>query len=308
MHKIEYPDSLKKCRLCPRKCAVDRIHGEPGYCGTGSGFSISSIFNHKGEEPVISGSKGICNIFFTGCNLKCIYCQNHQISRPDSTRNLKTLDEVIESILEIMDTGIHTVGFVSTSHVVPQVLAIIRALKERNLKPVIVYNTNGYERPEIIKQLEGLVDVYLPDFKYISPDLAKKYSDASDYPEFAGKAIKEMYRQKGSTLFTNDEGQAESGILIRHLVLPGHARESIKVLRFIAEEISTGIHLSLMSQYYPCDKAIGHPQIGRVLTKMEYQSVVEEMYRLGFRNGWLQDLDSYINYIPDFEKDEPFKE
>jgi len=308
MNKIEIPDSLKKCSICPRICGANRIYGHSGYCGTSTGFSISSIFNHRGEEPVISGLRGICNIFFTGCNLKCIYCQNYQISRPAVPKNEMILEEVTDRISEILDTGINTVGFVSTSHVVPQVIAIIHALHKMNLKPVIVYNTNSYERPEIIRQLEGLVDVYLPDFKYISPELAEKYSDAPDYPDFAVKAIKEMYRQKGSTLFTNDEGQAESGILIRHLVLPGHADESIKVLKFIAEEISTGIHLSLMSQYYPCDMAMGHPKIGRSLNKEEYELVVKEMHRLGFRNGWVQGMESFITYRPDFEKEEPFRE
>jgi putative pyruvate formate lyase activating enzyme len=306
VNSLLYPDSLKDCAICPRNCGIDRSK-KAGYCGTDDGFSISSVFIHRGEEPVISGPKGICNVFFTGCNLGCIYCQNFQISRPDSPKHKMELDELIERISEILNQGIEAVGFVSTSHVVPQIIAIINALHSKGLRPIIVYNTNAYERPETIKQLEGLVDVYLPDFKYISPALAMEYSGAADYPYYAGLVLKEMYRQKGSTLFTNAQGQAESGILIRHLVLPGHADESIKVLRYIAEEISCGLHLALMSQYYPCDKAIGHSIIGRELNKKEYKLVVDEMHRLGFRNGFIQSMDSSMSYRPDFDDFEPFR-
>jgi putative pyruvate formate lyase activating enzyme len=219
-----------------------------------------------------------------------------------------SLHEVINEISSVLSRGIDALGFVSTSHVVPQVLAIIHELHARSLRPVIVYNTNGYERPETIRQLEGLVDVYLPDFKYISPEIALEYSGAADYPCYAGLALKEMYRQKGSTLHLDSKGQAENGILVRHLVLPGHVDESIKVLRFIAEEISTGIHIALMSQYYPCDKALVHPKLGRELHRKEYEKVVNEMYRLGFRNGFIQSMDSYQSYRPDFDDFEPFKE
>jgi putative pyruvate formate lyase activating enzyme len=216
------------------------------------------------------------------------------------------LEQVIGRISEIMDKGIKAVGFVSASHVVPQVIAIIKAMHHQGLHPIIVYNTNAYEKPETIKKLEGLVDVYLPDFKYINPSIAQEYSDAIDYSDYATKSIKEMYRQKGSTLHINEEGYAESGILIRHLVLPGHTDESIKVLRYIAEEISTGTHVALMSQYYPCDKAISHPIIGHGLKKKEYKLVVDEFYRLGFRNGWIQGLESYRHYSPNFDEFEPF--
>jgi putative pyruvate formate lyase activating enzyme len=304
---FHYPNSLKNCRICPRDCGADRINGEPGFCGTDSGFSISSIFNHRGEEPVIGGEKGICNIFFTGCNLKCIYCQNHQISRPNSPKNPMKLNEIVDKISEIMNTGVDAIGFVSTSHVVPQILEIIKALHRNDLHPIVVYNTNGYERPETIKALEGLVDVYLPDFKYISSALSLEYSGAADYPIYASIALKEMYRQKGSSLLINEFGQAERGILVRHLVLPGHADESISVLKHIAHEISTGIHISLLAQYYPCDKAIGHPKLGNELKQSEYEKVVEEMYRLGFRNGYVQGMDSNESYRPDFDNFEPFE-
>jgi putative pyruvate formate lyase activating enzyme len=300
-------NSLDNCHICPRNCEANRIGAEPGYCGTDAGFSISSIVNHRGEEPVIGGKKGICNVFFTGCNLRCIYCQNFQISRPNSPKTRMILDEVVDKISYFLYSGIDAVGFVSTSHVVPQIIEIIEALHSKGFKPIIVYNTNAYERPETIKALEGLVDVYLPDFKYITPELAKEYSGAEDYPYYASLAIKEMYRQKGSTLHTNEFGQAECGIVIRHLILPNHADESIKVLQYIANEISTGIHISLLSQYFLCDKAVGHPNLGHELRPEEYERVVSEMYQLGFRNGYVQDIESNNHYRPDFDEFEPFR-
>jgi putative pyruvate formate lyase activating enzyme len=217
------------------------------------------------------------------------------------------LNDLLDQVTGILSTGIPSVGFVSPSHVVPQVKAIINGLKNRGLSPVTVYNSNGYDKPETIRSLEGLIDVYLPDFKYHSPDISKEYSDAANYPVIAFKAIKEMYYQKGSTLAVNEAGRAENGLLIRHLVLPGHAEESKKVLQIIAEELSPGIHLSLMSQYHPAFTAMRHPVLNRSLYREEYESVVKEMESLGFRNGWVQDMDSNVNYRPDFSKEKPFE-
>ena len=300
---------LSRCTICPRECSVNRFEGHGGYCGTDAGMNIASICIHKGEEPVISGPGGICNIFFAGCNLHCIFCQNHEISHPagQEIRNIRTLDSVIGQVEKILATGIRTVGFVSPSHVVPQVKAIIRGLKSRGLNPITVYNTNSYDKPDVIDSLEGLIDVYLPDYKYVTPALAEEYSDAPDYPDVALKALKRMYFQKGSTLPLDIEGRAEGGMLIRHLVLPGKAEESKKVLRSIADELSAGVHLSLMSQYHPVPQVKGHSDLGRSLYKEEYEIVAEAMESLGFRNGWVQDMDSYHNYMPDFRKENPFE-
>ena len=274
-----------------------------------SGLNIASICIHRGEEPPISGPDGICNIFFAGCNLRCIYCQNHHISRPDGEclRPTSSLEQTIDQIEKILAAGIKAVGFVSPSHVVPQVKAIIRGLKKRRLRPITVYNTNGYDKPEVIESLEGLIDVYLPDYKYVTPGTSSDFSDSDDYPDVALKALKKMYFQKGSTLQLDEKGRAESGILIRHLVLPGHVEESKKVLRSIAEELSPGVHLSLMSQYHPVPYVKNHPVLNRALYKAEYESVVEVMESLGFRNGWVQDMDSYLNYRPDFRRENPFE-
>jgi putative pyruvate formate lyase activating enzyme len=216
------------------------------------------------------------------------------------------LNDLLDQVTGILSSGIPSVGFVSPSHVVPQVKAIISGLRNRGLNPVTIYNSNGYDKAETIRSLEGLIDVYLPDFKYRSPDISKEFSDAANYPVIAFKAIKEMYYQKGSTLAVNESGRAENGLLIRHLVLPGHAEESKKVLQIIAEELSPGIHISLMSQYHPTNAVIRHPVLNRSLYREEYESVVKEMESLGFRNGWVQDMDSNVNYRPDFSKEKPF--
>jgi putative pyruvate formate lyase activating enzyme len=299
---------LEDCTLCPRECRINRFKGGTGYCGADAGLNVASVCIHRGEEPVISGRDGICNVFFAGCNLNCIFCQNHEISHCTSLPNNREMDlnEITNKIIKILSGGIRSVGFVSPSHVVPQVKAIIMGLNSRGIKPITVYNTNGYDKRETIRSLEGLIDVYLPDYKYVSGNLAAEYSGASDYPETALKAIKEMYYQKGSTL-TIDDGHAENGLLIRHLVLPGHAEESKKVLHSIAEELSPGVHLSLMSQYHPTDSVRNHTMLNRSLYRSEYQSVVETMESLGFRNGWVQDLDSNVNYRPDFKKENPFE-
>ena len=300
---------LENCTICPRECEVNRFEGGLGYCRTDAGLNIASVCIHRGEEPVISGKDGICNVFFMGCNLHCLYCQNHEISSCTSIiRNTEmNLEEILEQIIKILSDGIPAVGFVSPSHVVPQVKAIIKGLNAHGYKPITVYNTNGYEKLETIRNLSGLIDVYLPDYKYVTKEIASEYSDALDYPETALKAIKEMYYQKGSTLATDENGRAENGLLIRHLVLPGRVEESKRVLNSIVEELSPGVHLSLMSQYHPTEQVRHHPLLNRALYKEEYEAVVETMEALGFRNGWVQDMDSNVNYIPDFSRENPFE-
>ncbi len=309
IYSIEEVNLLSSCTLCPRECGVNRFEGGTGYCRSDAGMNIASICIHRGEEPPVSGPSGICNIFFAGCNLRCIYCQNHDISRPgvEYARNFTTLEETLDAIEKIMSEDIKAVGFVSPSHVVPQVKAIIRGLNSRGLRPVTVYNTNSYDKPDVIDNLDGMINVWLPDYKYISPTLSKEFSDAPDYPEVALKALKRMYYQKGSTLPSDKEGRAENGMLIRHLVLPGHSDESKKILKSIADELSPGVHLSLLSQYHPTPYVSSHPELKRILYKSEYETVVETMEDLGFRNGWVQDMESYRNYMPDFRKEHPFE-
>ncbi len=297
------------CNDCPRACNADRKNGNYGYCNYGNSFQIGSVCVHKGEEPVLGGKEGICNVFFSHCNLQCIYCQNIQISKNIDTKidyNF-TIEETINIICEFLDKGCNYLGFVSPSHCLQQIIQIINALHKIGRKPIVVYNSNGYDKVESLKQLAGLVDIYLPDFKYADNKLASEYSGAGNYKEFALAAIKEMYYQKGSVLHTNDEGMAESGLIIRHLVLPGATENSKEVLRLIAEETSTNIHISLMSQYYPTENMKLYPPLNRCLLKEEYKAIINEMEILGFSKGWVQDMDSSRVYQPDFKKGHPFE-
>jgi putative pyruvate formate lyase activating enzyme len=302
-------EELRDCSCCPRNCHADRFSSKTGYCKSGTSFNISSICIHRGEEPAISGVDGICNVFFTNCNLQCVYCQNWQISKNRKERKSTemSLENIIREITSILDGGINMIGFVSPSHVIPQMKIIIDVLESIGYQPVKVYNSNGYDKPETIKSLEGIIDVYLPDFKYMDPEISSDYSDTADYPEVASLSLKEMYRQKGSVLHLADNGTAESGIIIRHLILPGHIENSRKVLRFIAEEISPRLHISLMSQYYPTPGVFCHPMLKRPLKQEEYETVVIEMNKLGFSYGWIQELDSRHDYRPDFKRKHPFE-
>ena len=299
---------LSHCTLCPRNCGADRFSEKLGFCKSDALFRISSVCAHKGEESVISGERGVCNIFFPHCNLQCIYCQNYDISRNEKGTLPEPMSygELIEEICSVLDHTENIVGFVSPSHYIPQMMAIIRGIKETGRNPKFVYNTNGYDKVETLKSLEGIIDVYLPDFKYTDADLARCYSQAGDYPEVASAAIKEMYRQKGSTLIVNDRGVAEWGMILRHLVLPNAVRQSIEALRYIAEEISPNLHISLMSQYYPTPLVKDHPHLSRTLSPGEYQQVVDALYELEFHRGWTQDMESQASYRPDFSNDQPF--
>ena len=302
-------DDLLDCAVCPHECHVNRFESANGICRSDASFNIASICIHKGEEPVISGPLGICNIFFTNCNLQCMYCQNHQISDTTISRQAfrMELPEIVKEITGLLDKGINLVGFVSPSHFVPQMKVVIEAVKQAGYSPKWVYNTNGYDRVETLRSLEGMIDVFLPDFKYMDPLLSRVFSKTANYPEKASAAIKEMYRQKGAALHLSDEGTAESGIVIRHLVLPGQVQNSLGVLRYIADEISPKLHISLMSQYYPTARVMGHKSLGRVLYRDEYLQVVNEMEKLGLDYGWVQGLDSKEHYRPDFEKGHPFE-
>jgi len=302
-------NSLRNCVLCPRECRADRFSGNFGYCRSDHHYNISSIVAHKGEEPPISGVNGICNIFFNHCNLQCLYCQNFQISCNTSAHSSKywSFEKILAAIQQQLDSGCKAIGFVSPSHQIPQMVSIIRAFENYRPKPVFVYNSNGYDKTETLKELEGMIDIYLPDMKYMDGDLSYKLSGAADYPEVSRKALKEMYRQKGAALHFSDEHHAESGMIIRHLVLPGYVQNSLDVLHFISEELSPKAHISLMSQYYPVHNAMKYENINRSLSKREYDIVLNEMDKLGLENGWIQQLESKDFYRPDFESEHPFE-
>ena len=298
------------CRLCPRDCGADRAGGELGFCRSGDGPNVAAVCRHRGEEPVVSGPLGACNIFFSHCNLQCLFCQNYQISRNDTPpgRAFSTLEQVATEVEKHLDQGVKTVGYVSPSHCLPQMKGIIRLLKERGRESVSVMNTNAYDRAEEIRRLEGVIDVYLPDFKYNLPVPARDYSAAEDYPQVARAALQEMFRQKSDRIRVGPGGYILSGLIVRHLVLPGEVENSLSCLRWIAAELSPSVHLSLMAQYRPTPAVASHPRLGRFLREDEYGLVIEEMEKLGFVNGWTQELDSRESYLPDFQRAEVFKD
>jgi len=301
---------LHHCCICPRQCGIDRFAGPTGFCRTDAGYGVSAVTLHRGEEPVLSGGTGICNVFFGHCNLRCRFCQNFQISRNEHRIKGadRSLQAIADEIMPLLDTGVRHLGFVSPSHMVPQMIAIIREVQRRGYRPVVVYNSNGYDRVETLRQLEEVVDVYLPDCKYQDPILAGKWSNAADYPAIAAQALTEMYRQKGNILHLDHAGMAVRGLIVRHLVLPGAVENSLAVLRFLADELSPRITLSLMSQYRPIAAVAGILPLNRRLRPDEYAQVVAKMECLGFSKGWVQDFASADCYNPDFERDLPFGE
>jgi putative pyruvate formate lyase activating enzyme len=270
-------------------------------------MEIAAICRHQGEEPVLGGKNGICNVFFAHCTMQCRYCQNYQISRNQlSHPNWKmSVEEAVRRISTILDQGVHYLGFVSPTHYIPHMLAIIEKVKA-HYSPIIVYNSNGYERVEILRALENHVDIFLPDFKYADNQLSLKYSATPDYFPVALQAIAEMYRRKGSMIYFDEQGLALKGMIVRHLVLPGFLENSIKVLETLAYEISQNIYLSLMSQYNPMENMGLTPPLDRCLTTAEYHTIVDKMQQLGFKNGWIQELDSSHHYSPDFCQPHPF--
>jgi len=304
----QFTEEFRNCTICPRECGSDRF-SDRGYCNSGAEIAVSSVCVHRGEEPPIIGDGGICNIFFSRCNLQCIYCQNSQISSVSENvvDHILDLKKVLDMIIPLLEKGAGAVGFVSPSHFVPIVKMIVAALRYRGYHPVFVYNTNAYEKVETIRELDDYIDVFLPDYKYADSTLAKNYSNAKDYPGVALAAITEMKRLKGTNLPLNENGYATSGVIVRHMILPNHVENSLEVLRRLAIEISPLLHLSLMSQYFPAHKVIDHPELGRVITSQEYEQVKSEMEKLGLSRGWWQEIESSDSYRPDFLNSHPFE-
>lgn len=292
---------LSECRLCGRRCGVNRLAGERGYCKAGQILEVASSCLHKGEEPVLTGGFGVGNIFLGRCNMKCVFCQNHSISQPEdntSSEWCSSAAELAEELLRFQKQGCPTAGFVSPTHYAPQIFEALSLAAESGFSLPLIYNTNGYDSMELLSLLDGMVDIYLPDFKYWNSDYGNIYSDTPDYPGTAKKSIKEMFRQVG-TLQTDAAGTAERGLIIRLLVLPGGIAGTEEVLRFIAKELGKDIFISLMSQYYPAHEASSYPPLSRKLRPEEYSVAVETLEELGFENGWVQDpVTSPDSYRP----------
>jgi len=271
---------LKECRLCPRECRVNRLNGEMGYCGARLELTISSAFPHFGEEPPLVGHFGSGTIFLTHCNLLCIFCQNYDISHMGRGEHI-TPPDMARTIIKLQGLGCHNINFVTPTHYVPQILASLSESIEMGLNLPIVYNCSGYESLEVIKLLDGVIDIYMPDVKYMDEKYSRRFSNALDYPEVIKKVLKEMHRQVGD-LTTNPEGIAERGLLIRHLVMPGGVASSEAALKFIAEEISIHSYVNIMVQYRPEYRAHEYPEINRRITHKEYIEAVQvaKKYRL----------------------------
>ncbi len=272
---------LAQCRVCPRDCAVDRLADKTGVCKTGRYARVSSYFPHFGEEDCLRGWRGSGTIFFAWCNLRCVFCQNFEISQEGV--GVETSPERLAAMmLELQAQGVHNINLVTPEHVVPQVLEALVIAVERGLRLPIVYNTSAYDSPESLRLLDGVVDIYMPDFKFWTPQLAQRYLKAKDYPEAARRAILEMHRQVGD-LVIDEHGLAQRGLLLRHLVMPGFLEETKAILRFVAEEVSLNTYVNLMDQYYPAGRvdAQHYAELNRRLTRSEYAEAVAYAQTLG---------------------------
>ena len=300
---------LLSCNICPRECGVNRLQNETKFCHSGYLPIVSSVCAHHGEEPVISGNRGSGTIFFGNCNMRCVYCQNYQISQNHKSKSLKemTPNDLAEQMLYLQNNlKCHNINFVSPSHFVPQIVKAVLQAIPLGLRLPLVYNTNSYDSVDSLKALEGIISIYLADIKYASDKWSKKLSKAHDYVEVSRAAIKEMYRQVGNMVL-NENGVAIKGLIVRHLILPNNLAGSEDSLKWLADEVSPKVAVSIMAQYYPAFKAPEIKGISRRITPKEYANVVRIVNELGLENGWMQKMDSSDNYLPDFAREgDPF--
>lgn len=306
---------LESCTICPKDCGNNRLNDEIAACYSGRLPIVSSYTAHFGEEPCLSGTKGAGNIFFGNCNLRCVYCQNFQISQTWKTqkKNEITHERLAEIMLELQERGCHNIGFVSPTHFVPQMARGILLAAEKGLKLPIVYNTNAYDSVEVLKLLDGIVDVYLPDLKYAEDWAGFEFSKVREYPKHARAALKEMFRQMGDELIYDETGLLKRGLVIRLLVLPNDMANIEENLRWIKSELSPKTAISLMAQYYATNKAATDPRyilLSRRISEGEWLNAVSLLEELGFEEGFLQEYESASYYYrPDFEdKEKPFKD
>ena len=327
-------NKLTDCCLCPRNCHVDRTQGKTGYCGQTDQIRAARAALHMWEEPCISGDAGSGAVFFSGCTLGCVFCQNHSIAAGNVGKTITT-ERLADIFLELQEQKAWNINLVTAGHYAPQVVYALTLAKKRGLSIPVVYNTSGYEKAETLRMFDGLVDIYLPDFKYITGNLAKKYSCAFDYPEVAKTALAEMVRQAGEARFeiisgeergqitteldtdvSYHDGQTkdvcdsdgvlermQKGVIVRHLILPGQVEESKKVIRYLYETYGDQIYISIMNQYTPMPGINArYPELGRKLTPQEYDEVVDYAIELGVENGFIQDGETAEeSFIPTFD-------
>lgn len=292
---------LSNCILCPRRCGANRTAGQTGYCGMSADILVARAALHMWEEPCISGDVGSGTIFFSGCNLKCVFCQNYSIALGDCGKKITTA-RLSEIFLELQQKGAANINLVTPTHYIPQIRETLLLAKENGLTLPIVYNTGGYESVEALQLLEGLVDIYLPDLKYFSTELSSAYSHAKDYFQVATGALTEMYRQVGAPVFDEGSGLMKCGMIVRHLVLPGQTKDSKKVLRYLHETYGDNIYISIMNQYTPLPHVAQIPELNRRITTEEYDKVVNFALRLGITNAFIQEGETAEeSFIPSFD-------
>ena len=296
-------EKLISCNLCPHNCKVNRLEGKIGRCKCNAKVKIALASLHYYEEPCISGKNGSGTVFFSNCNLNCKYCQNYEISQVGKGREIE-IEELAQIFLDQQEKGANNINLVTPTSYVYHIIEALDIAKKNGLKIPIIYNTNGYENLETIELLKGYIDIYLPDLKYYSNEIAKKYSGIDNYFEISTKAIKKMYEQVGVPIF-DEEGIIQKGVIIRHLVLPNHILNSKHILKWIKENMSNDVYVSVMAQYFPTYRAKEDELINRKLTKNEYKQIEEYLYSLDLKNGYIQELGKHEEeYVPNFSFEE----
>lgn len=291
---------LKSCTLCPRECKVDRTIGQTGLCGMTSKIKVARIAPHYYEEPPISGESGSGAIFFSGCNLKCIFCQNYNISTNNFGKEI-SINKLAQKMIELQNKKVHNINLVTPTHYIPQIRGAIKQAKKMGLTIPIIYNTSSYEKVESLKMLDGLIDVYLPDLKYFDDFLAIRYSKAPNYFNTAIDAIEEMYRQTGPVVL-DENGLIKKGLIVRHLMLPNQIEDSKKILEYLHLIYNDNIFISIMNQYTPLEQVKNIDELNRPITKKEYDDLIDYAYDLGIHNAFVQEEETCKeSFIPDFD-------
>lgn len=296
-------EELKSCNICPHKCGVNRLNGIKGRCKCDNKIKIALASVHNYEEPCISGKNGSGTVFFSNCNLNCIYCQNYEISQLGKGKEI-TIEHLAQIFIKQQEKNVNNINLVTPTMYVPQIIEAIKIARKKGLNIPIIYNSNGYENVETIKKLNGYIDIYLPDLKYYSNEIAKKYSKIDNYFETAISAIKEMQKQVGNPIF-NEEGIIQKGVIIRHLILPHHLLSTKNILKYVKENFDENTYISIMAQYFPTYKAKEDKLINRKLTKKEYKEIENYLYLLNLKNGYIQELGEHEEeYVPNFDLSE----
>ena len=293
-------EELRKCEICPHNCRVNRLEGKLGRCKLSNKIKIALVSLHNFEEPCISGENGSGTVFFSSCNLNCVFCQNYEISQLGNGKEI-SIEELADIFMKQQNNNAENINLVTPTMYIYHIIEAIKIARNKGLKIPIVYNSNGYENVEALKKLEGYIDIYLPDLKYSNNEIAYKYSNIKNYFENATLAIKEMYRQVGAPVL-DENGMMKRGLMIRHLILPNQLENSKGVLKWISENLDNSIYVSVMAQYFPTYKAKEFSEISRKLTKEEYETIEQYLYSLNLDNGYIQELGTHEEeYVPNFK-------